>query len=115
MLWKIGARVDRAAVVPHHEVAELPDVLVDEFAALAYVVELRQHRIALRHADALNAHSHEPVDEQCLATGVGMRDEYRVKAVRNAADVARKARLLGAVVFVNVERLLALELLLERR
>src|SRR6266545_4955766 len=114
LLRKVGAGVDRAAVVPHQEIAELPDVLEDEFASLADVVELFQDRIALLGAHALDARRHQPVDEQRLATGVGMRDENRVQVVRDPADVAGMARLLGAVVFVDVKRLLALELLLER-
>ena len=41
-LRKVGAGVDGAAVVPHQEVAELPDMFVDEFAPFADVVELLQ-------------------------------------------------------------------------
>src|SRR6516165_2655794 len=44
-----------------------------------------------------------------------MGDEHRVKVVRSAADIARARRLPGAVVLVDVERLLARELVLERR
>src|SRR5262245_62183700 len=51
VLGKIGAGVDRATVVPHQEVAQLPDVLVDEFAPLADLVELLQDRVALLRSE----------------------------------------------------------------
>src|SRR5712671_6972329 len=87
-LRKVGSRVNRAAVVPHQEIAELPDVLEDEFAPLADVVELLEDRIALLGAHVLDARRHEPIDEQRLAAGIGMRDENRVEVVRDPADVA---------------------------
>src|SRR5262245_55386574 len=88
LLREVGARVDRAAVVPHQEIAELPDVLEDELAPLADVVELLEDGIALLGAQAFDARRHQPVDEQRLAAGVGMSGEDRVEPVRNAADVA---------------------------
>src|SRR5262245_20785655 len=51
VLGKVGAGVDGAAVVPHQEVAQLPDVLVDELAPFADVVELLQNRVALLNID----------------------------------------------------------------
>src|SRR5579863_8152251 len=47
LFWKIGAGVDGAAVVPHQEVAELPDMLENEIAALADLVELIEDDVAL--------------------------------------------------------------------
>src|SRR5439155_17046712 len=87
-LRKIGAGVNRAAVVPHQEIAELPDMFEDEFATLADVVELLQRRLALFVAHVLDTRRHQPVYEQCLATGIRMRDEDRMVMVRDAADVA---------------------------
>src|SRR5262252_6289347 len=81
VLRKVGPRVDGAAVVPHQEIAELPDVLVDELAPLADRVELLQDRVALRGVEAFDARGHEPVDEQGAASGVGVLDEYRVAMV----------------------------------
>src|ERR1700675_1962710 len=100
---KVGACMDGAAVVPHHEIAQLPDVLEDKFAAFADLVELVQYRGALRGVEALDARRHQPVDEQRLAAGIRMSDEHRVKMVRYAADVARARCLPGAVVLVDVE------------
>src|SRR5262245_31164493 len=104
LLREVGARVDRTAVVPHQAIGELPDVLEDELASLADVVELLQDGIALLGAQTLDARRHQPVDEQGLAAGAGMGGENRMNPVRNAADIARMARLLGAIVFVDVER-----------
>src|SRR6266478_359779 len=44
-----------------------------------------------------------------------MSDEHGMQMVWNAADVARAVRLLGAVVFVDVQRLASPEFLLECR
>src|SRR6476660_9615331 len=95
LLGKVGPRVDGAAVIPHHEIAELPYVLDDEFAPLADLVELVQHSGALLGGDAFDARRHQPVDEQRLTASIRMGDEHRVKVVRNAADVARARRLPG--------------------
>src|SRR5229473_2497549 len=114
VLGKIGAGVDRAAVVPHQEITELPDVLVDEVAPLADGVKLLQDRVALLGIDAFDARRHEPVDEQRPASGIGMRDEHGVAMVRDAADVSGNVGFLRALVLVDVERLLAREPLLER-
>src|SRR5215813_1364065 len=85
LLREVRARMNGAPIVPHQEIAELPDMLVDVFAALADVIELAQNRIALVLTHALDARGHQPVDEQRLATSVGMRDEQRVVMVRDAA------------------------------
>src|SRR5580704_13615406 len=112
---KVGPGVDRASVVPHQEVAELPDVLENEFAPLADLVKLLQDHVAFVRFEPFDARSHEPVDEQRFAPGVRMRDEHRVVMMRNAADIGREVRPLGALVFMDVQRLLALELLFQRR
>src|SRR5262249_11452143 len=83
LLRKVGAGVDGAAVVPHQKVAELPDVLEDEFTALTDFIKLVEDGVALLPAHALDAGRHQPVDEQGFATSVGMRDERRVVVVRN--------------------------------
>jgi hypothetical protein len=83
------------------------------FAPLADLVELLQDRIALAGLEPLDTRRHEAVDEQRLAASVRMRDEHRVMEMRDVADVGRKVRLLGTLVLVDVQRLLALELLLE--
>src|SRR5438552_3537740 len=85
---EIGARVNRAAVIPHQEIAALPDVLEDELAPLADLVELLQNGFALLLAHLLDACRHQAIDEQRFASGVGMGDEDRVIPVRNAAEVA---------------------------
>src|ERR1051325_5477889 len=95
---KVGAGMDGAAVVPHQEVAELPLVFEDEFAALADAVELVEDRVALGLVHALDPRRHQPVDEQRLAAGVRMRDEQRGAMVRDVADVARRTGPLRAVV-----------------
>src|SRR5262245_16211485 len=38
LLRKVGARMDRAAIVPHQEIAELPHMLEDKLAPLADLV-----------------------------------------------------------------------------
>ena len=89
-------------------------MLVDEFAPLADVVELIEDRGAFRRIEAFERGRHQAVDEQRLASGVRMRGEDRMIVVRDVADVALGVCLPGAVVFVDVQRALALELLLQR-
>ena len=88
LLRKIGPGMDGAAVIPHQKITELPHVLKDEFAPLTDVIKLVEDRIALLGAHALDAGRHQPIDEQCLAAGIGMRHENRMGVVRNAADIA---------------------------
>src|SRR6266571_3974348 len=88
LLREVRTRMNGAAIVPHQEIAELPDMLVDVFAALTDVIELAQDRIALHLAHALDARRHQPVDEQRPAAGVRMRDEHRVVVVRDGTDGA---------------------------
>src|SRR4051794_16753835 len=114
-LRKVSARVDRAAVVPHQEIAKLPDVLEDELAPLADVIELVEDGIAFRLIEIFEPRGHQAVDKQRLSPGVGVADEDGMRVVGDAADVAGRTRLLGAIVFVDVECLSALELFLERR
>src|SRR5262249_54464184 len=85
---KIGTGVDGATVIPHQEVAQLPDVLVDELAPFADRVELLQDRVALLNVDPFDPRRHQAVDEQRLAAGVGMRDEHGMIVMRDVADVA---------------------------
>src|SRR6516162_4900196 len=110
LFGKIRAGVNGAAIVPHQKVAELPDMLEDVVAPLADLVKLIEDRVALGLAHALDARRHQAVDEQRLSTGVGMSDEDRMIVVRDARDIARGTGLLGAIIFVDVQRLLALEL-----
>src|SRR5260221_14629022 len=71
VLGEVGPGMDGAAVVPHQEVAQLPDMLVDELAPLPDRVELLQDRVALPDTDAFDARRHQAVDEQRFAAGVG--------------------------------------------
>src|ERR1044071_2302630 len=63
LLRKVGAGVDGAAIVPHQEVAEFPDVLEDEFAPLPDVVELIEDCVAFRLFEPFKPCRHETVDE----------------------------------------------------
>src|SRR6266576_4771502 len=60
-LRKVGPRMERAPVAPHQEVTHLPDVLENEFPALADFIKLLQDRIALVRVDPFDARRHEPV------------------------------------------------------
>ena len=113
MFGKIGAGVDGAAIVPHEKIAELPDMLVDELGPLADFVELIEDGATFVCRHAFNARRHEAVDEQAFAASFRMRDEHRMIAMRNAAEISRYIGLLRALVFMDVERLLAREALLK--
>src|SRR5215471_12877106 len=88
LLGEVGPRVDRAAIIPHHEVAQLPDMFEYEFAPLADFVKLVKNRSALFETHAFDAGRHQAVDEERLAPGVRVSDEDRMEMMRNAADVA---------------------------
>src|SRR3954452_18190210 len=87
-LRKVSTRVDGAAIVPHQEIAELPDVLEDELAPLANIIELVEDRIALRLIEVFEPRGHQWVHEQRLSAGIGMGDEDGMHVVGDAADVA---------------------------
>ena len=88
VLGEAGPCVDSAAIVPHHEIAELPNVLEDELAPLANFVKLIEYRGTFLRAHTFDARRHQAVDEERLAPGVRVSDEDRMEMMRNAADVA---------------------------
>src|SRR2546428_45596 len=59
---EISACMRRAAIVPKEEIAEPPDVLVDELSSLRVIEDGIEQRPALlvRHVD--DADGHEPID-----------------------------------------------------
>src|SRR5262249_20797555 len=75
---KIVPCMGRAAVVPHQEIADTPDVAIDEFRAFGVV----EHRIeefvafGLRHVDDL--HGHEAIDIDRLAARLVVGAKHRM-------------------------------------
>src|SRR5438552_7031571 len=65
---KIRAGVQRAAIVPHQQVARAPDVLVDELALLLVIEQLLQERIAFSPRQAFDLARHQTVDVKRLAS-----------------------------------------------
>src|SRR6202035_2798092 len=59
---EIAARVQRATVVPHHDVADAPDMLVDEFLLLLVIKKLLQDRLALLARQAFDFPCHQAAD-----------------------------------------------------
>src|SRR5215217_1599299 len=75
---KIRARVQRAAIVPHQDVAGSPDMLVDELRLLLVVEELLQNRFALLARQAFDLARHQAIDVERLATCGRMRAHHRM-------------------------------------
>src|SRR3954469_19335960 len=81
------ATVQGAAVVPHHEVADLPYLAESELGLRRMRPELVEELLAFveRHADdpAVPA----PAEEQTLASGLGMPLDQRVARARRFAGI----------------------------
>src|SRR5438067_5369706 len=76
---EVGARMQRAAIVPHHEIASTPDVLVDEFAALLVVEQYDEQLVALLLGQTFDPYRHQAVDVKRLASSRGMRAHHRMR------------------------------------
>src|SRR5262249_12825257 len=77
---KIRARMQRAAIIPHQDVVEAPDMLVDKFRLLLVGKQFLQECVAFFPWQALDPAGHQPVDIKCLAPGCGMRAHDRMPA-----------------------------------
>src|SRR6202022_4087416 len=65
---EVGARVERAAVVPHQNVARAPDMFVHELRLLLVIEEPLQDRIAFVASKTFDLARHEPIDIERLAS-----------------------------------------------
>ncbi len=103
----------RAAVVPEEQVADAPDVLVDEIPLLGVVEHGVEQRAALflRHVD--DAGRHQPVDVDRLAAGVLIGAEHRVDALAERLG-AFAVTLPGRAIVVVMDGLAAAELVAHR-
>src|SRR5271155_2871763 len=72
---KILARVDRAPIVPDHEIAEPPLVLVDDRRILGNVEQLLERGFALLGRKALDARRHQPAHIERFLPGCRMLDD----------------------------------------
>src|SRR5436189_3197501 len=72
---EIAARVQRAAVVPDDEVADLPAVLVLEFRPLLVLEHAQQQRVAFLARQADDRLGHQAIDVERLAPGRRVRTD----------------------------------------
>src|SRR5262245_40982900 len=86
--WKIVARMRRATVVPQQEIADLPDMAVDELRLLGVIEQRFQQRVALLLWQAFDLAGHQPVDIDRLAAGLLMGAEHRMGRLRGGPDAA---------------------------
>src|SRR5207237_2769330 len=70
---EIRARMQRAAVVPHQDVAGPPRMLVDEAWVLLMIEQRLQDRVTLQTRQAFNLARHQAIDIERLAPGRRMR------------------------------------------
>jgi hypothetical protein len=91
-----------AAVVPEQEIAEPPDVLVDEFLLLGVVEHGVEKLLGFVLRDAFDAHAHQAIDIDGLAVGVFIGAEHRMLA-RAERFGALAVALLGRAVVVVVD------------
>src|SRR3954470_6779494 len=73
---KICARVERTAVVPHHDVTRTPDMTVNEPGLLLVIKQLFQDRVALFPRQPFDLAGHQTIDVQSLASGCRMRPRH---------------------------------------
>ena len=70
------------------QVADLPDVAVDEFRLLGVVEQRLEQRVALLLRHAFDLPGHQPVDIDRLAAGFLVRAEHRMRRLAGGADAA---------------------------
>ena len=80
---KILARMDRAPIVPDHEIAELPFVLVNDRRIFGDIEQLLQRRLAFIGRKALDARRHQPADIERLLAGRRVRNDDRLLVMQN--------------------------------
>src|SRR5580700_7592377 len=112
---KILARMDRTPIVPDHEIAEPPFVLVDDGRVFGDIEQLRQRRLAVLRRKAFDARRHQPADIERLFAGRRMGDDDRLLVVQNLFQFhARQIEALAAFVVVHLQHVAALEPIAQR-
>src|SRR5438045_436264 len=91
---EIAPRVQRAAVVPDHEIADLPAVLVLEFGPLLMLEYAQEQRVALFARQADDRLGHQAIDVERLAPGGRMGADHRMReAMRRGRGRRTQAHL----------------------
>ena len=103
--------MQRAAIVPHQDVAGPPHMLVDEARLLLMIEQRLQDRVAFRAGQAFDLARHQAVDVERLAARRRMRAHRRMPGRCPGIVVVRAAR--RRVLVVGVERTPAGEALLD--
>src|SRR4051812_33449654 len=75
---KVRARVERTAVIPHHDVTRTPDMTVNEPGLFLMIKQLFQDRFALLPWQPFDLAGHQTIDVQCLASRCWMRTHHRM-------------------------------------
>src|SRR6516165_3806908 len=88
----VGARVQAGEIVPHDEVADPPDVLVDDCRVLGDLEQPLQQRLAFVARHTFDPHRVLAGDVQRLASGAWIGDENRLPAVMGALQAAASHR-----------------------
>ena len=112
---KILARMDRAPIVPDHEIAEPPFVLVDDRRVFGDIEQLRQRRLAFIGRKAFDARRHQPADIERLLAGRRMGDDDRLLVVQDLFQRhLRQVDALAAFVVVHLQHVAAFEPVAQR-
>ena len=100
---KISAGVHATPIVPHHQIADLPDMFVGEFWLFTVLKQLLQGLVALLLRQSVDDVRHQAVDVERLASRFRMRPGHRVIILwRVGIDVvAALQRIAGIVVNVS--------------
>src|SRR5262245_28298548 len=85
----VGARVQAGEIVPHDEVADPPDVLVDDCRVLGDLEQPLQKRLAFVARYTFDPHRVLAGDVKRLAPGAWIGDEDRLPAVMGALQRQR--------------------------
>src|SRR5215467_4157775 len=85
----VGARVQAGEIVPHDEVADPPDVLVDDCRVLGDLEQPLQQRLAFVARHTFDPHRVLAGDVKRLAPGAWIGDEDRLPAVMGALQRQR--------------------------
>src|ERR1700746_1632691 len=86
-----------AAIVPQHEIADLPDMLPGIFAVLNESPELVEQRFGFRKLKSHEIGVAAGAEIEHLASGVGMGADQRMNGARRGARVVGRGDTLAQI------------------
>src|ERR1700733_688421 len=98
-----------AAVVPDDEVADPPNMTINEFRLFGMIEHRVEQFVALRCRHVDDLYGHQAIDVDRLAAGLVMGAEYRMDGLSEGFDGFAGVAPDGGAVIIMIERLMPIE------